>query len=181
MTIIDITRTIRINPEPSQSSNANDSDYATSGAHMGTHAVAFRRFLKNTGETIDKMPLEPYCGNCRVITVDEGELVTLEGLRGRIAGAERLLLHTGGSAYLCEEAAEYIASCGVKTLVTDALSVAPPDNEQEIHSILFNAGVAVIENAVLDRVEDGEYLLFAFPMKYGGRDDAPVRAVLITE
>ena len=61
------------------------------------------------------------------------------------------------------------------------LSVAPDDNERNIHELLMGGNVAVIENAVLDGVEDGDYLLFAFPVKYGGCDGAPVRAVLIAE
>lgn len=151
----------------------------TAGSHMGTHADAFSHFLEG-GATIDKMDLERYCGKCRVVTVTSGELITMDDIRGRIAGTQRLLLRTGG-ACLCEEAAEYIVSCGVKTLVTDALSVGPADNEAGIHRILFAGDVAVVENAVLDGVDDGEYLLFAFPVKYGGCDGAPVRAVLIAE
>jgi hypothetical protein len=34
----------------------------------------------------------------------------------------------------------------VKLLVTDAVSVAPRDNETEIHRILLGGGVAVREN-----------------------------------
>ena len=66
-------------------------------------------------------------------------------------------------------------------MLTDAVSVAPADNERSIHELLAGGEVAVIENVVLDDVEDGDYLLFAFPVKYGGCDGAPVRAVLIGE
>ena len=194
MKIIDITRTLQDAPlypgtEPAELTrlkaveNGDEYDLSTvrANVHTGTHADAFSHFMGAEGETIDKMPLELYCGKCRVISTPQDGLVTLDDLRGKIAGAEKVVLHTGGGAYLCEEAAEYLVSCGVKAVVTDALSVAPPDNEREVHMIVFNAGAAVIENAVLDGVEDGEYLMFAFPVKYGGSEAAPVRAVLITE
>lgn len=149
-------------------------------SHAGTHADAVSHFFEG-GQTIDAMPLEKYCGPCRVLTVPGDGLITLEDLRGRLSGAQRLALHTGGDAYLCEQAAEYIVACGIRALVTDAVSVGPGDNEAMIHGILMNGGVAIVENAVLDEVPDGDYLLFAFPMKYAGCDGAPVRAVLLRD
>lgn len=152
----------------------------TAGSHTGTHADAVSHFFVD-GCTIDAMPLENYCGPCRVLTVPGGDLITVDDLRGRLSGAQRLALHTGGNAYLCEQAAEYIVACGVRALVTDAVSVGPLDNEARIHGILMNGGVAIVENAVLDETPDGDYLLFAFPIKYGGCDGAPVRAVLLRD
>lgn len=191
MKIIDITRTVQEAPMHPGSAGVevkqdmieeggHNAGPITAGSHTGTHADAFSRFLTDSDVTIDKMPLENYCGKCRVISVPENALVTMEDVRGRIDGAERLVIHGGGGTFLCEEAAEYIAACRLKAVVTDAVSVAPSDNEESIHSILFEAGVAVIENAVLDGVEDGEYLIFAFPVKCGGCDGAPVRAVLLS-
>ena len=149
----------------------------TAGSHLGTHADAFSHFLPD-GAPIDEMPLENYCGACRVLTAEAEELIRLEDLRGRFGGVERILLRTGG-AFLCEQAASYIAQCGVKLLVTDALSVAPPDNEEAVHKLLMRGGVAIVENADLSGVQDGDYMIFAYPIKYGGCDGAPVRAVLL--
>ena len=150
------------------------------GSHAGTHADAFSHFLED-GITIDRMPLDLYCGPCRVLTVRSGELVTADELRGRLGGKEHVALRCGGRSFLSEEAAEYLAACGVKLLVTDAVSVGPSDNEAAIHMILMEHGVAIVENAVLSGVPDGDYLIFAFPVKYGGCDGAPVRAVLVCE
>lgn len=194
MRIIDITRTVQDAPVYPGSpelevvklrdvaeGDAYNSSLITAESHMGTHADAFNHFPAENDLSVDEMPLENYCGPCRVISVPADGLITLDDIRGKIDGAERIVLHGGGQAFLCEEAAEYIASCRVKLLVTDALSVAPHDNEASIHVTLFRAGVAVVENAVLDEVEDGEYLIFAFPVKYAGCDGAPVRAVLISK
>ncbi len=193
MKIIDITRTLQDAPvyykdqpakfELAQSIENGDECNAsviTAGVHLGTHADAFSHY-KADGTTIDKMPLEHYCGKCRVLTVPGDSLIKVSDIKGRLSGCERLVLRSGGTGFLCEQAAEYIAACGIKALATDAVSVAPDDNEKSIHDLLTEGNVAVIENVCLDDVADGDYLLFAFPVKYGGCDGAPVRAVLIGE
>lgn len=193
MRIIDISRTLQDAPlypkdeparfELSQSIEKGDDCNAsviTASVHMGTHADAFSHYLPE-GAAIDAMPLENYCGKCRVLTVPSDTLVKLGDIKGRLAGCERLVLRSGGSSFLCEQAAEYIAACGIKALLTDAVSVAPADNEWAVHKLLMEGEVAIIENVCLEGVEDGDYLLFAFPVKYGGCDGAPVRAVLIGE
>lgn len=193
MKIIDITRTLQEAPvyykdEPASfelvesMENGNECNVSriTAGVHLGTHADAFSHYMPE-GASIDKMPLENYCGKCRVLTVPSDTLVKLSDIKGRLAGSERLVLRSGGTSFLCEQAAEYIAACGIKALLTDAVSVAPEDNEASVHKLLMEGEVAIIENVCLDGVEDGDYLLFAFPVKYGGCDGAPVRAVLIGE
>ena len=193
MKIIDISRTLQEAPlypsdEPAkiesvqsiENGDACNGSVITASVHLGTHADAFSHFLAD-GTTIDKMPLEHYCGKCRVITVPGDSLVKLSDIKGRLAGSERIALRSEGTSFLCEQAAEYIAACGIKAVLTDAVSVAPDDNEESIHHLLMEGNVAVIENVTLEGVEDGDYLLFAFPVKYGGCDGAPVRAVLIAE
>ena len=189
MRIYDITRTLQEAPlYPGDSApqlmrqpgapGAPDRFLLTATAHSGTHADAFSHFLPESAG-IDAMPLELYCGACRVLTVSGGGLIRMDDLRGKLSGAERIALRGGGEAFLCEEAAEYVAACGVKAILTDAVSVGPADNEAMIHTILMRGGVAIVENVTLDAVADGDYLLFAFPMKLGGADGAPVRAVLV--
>ena len=151
------------------------------GSHMGTHADAYRHFLPDSDIGIDRMELFRYFGACRVVTVAENTMIGRAALEGRIEGCERLVLHGGGSSYLDTEAAEYIIAQGILTVVTDAWSVGSLGNEAEIHTPLLRAGLALVENVILDGVEDGEYTLCAFPLKIGGCDGAPVRAVLIQE
>lgn len=191
MRIYDITRTLQEAPvypgdeAPQLSRQALDGGVPdrftlTMNVHGGTHADAFSHFLPG-GESIDAMPLERYCGKCRVLRVPAEGLVRVEDLRGKLGGKRRIALMSGGSAFLCEAAAEYLAACEIKTVLTDAVSIAPPDNEAAVHTILMRAGIAIIENAVLDGVPEGDYLLFAFPLKLGGSDGAPVRAVLLDD
>ncbi len=63
------------------------------------------------GAGIDEMPLENYCGQCRILTV------TPENWSARtrsvpFGGVERIVLRTDGQAFLCEQAAEYLVQCG---------------------------------------------------------------------
>ncbi len=148
-------------------------------SHIGTHADAFCHFLKDSNISIEKMKLEHYYGRCIVMSFKPDTPIELSDVEGKLKNVERLVIHSGGFSYLTKQAAEYIANSDVITIVTDAWSVAPLDNEPEIHEIILGNDIAVIENVVLDDVEDGEYILSAFPVKYDGCDGAPVRAVLI--
>lgn len=193
MRLIDITRVVQEAPIYPGSSpvdivqvadiNKGDvynSSIITAGSHMGTHADALRHFLE--GEiAIAEMPLHHYLGPCRVVTVPADSLLEPSAFEGRLEGCLRLVIHGGGQSYLTRAAAEHLVAAGIITVVTDAWSVAPLDNEAEIHKILLGAKIAVVENVVLDNVPDGDYTLSCPPIKYAGCDGAPVRAVLMAD
>ena len=192
MKIIDITRTVQEAPlypgsspaiiervaDIQKGAHANVS-MITSGSHIGTHADAFSHFVKESDIGVDQMELFYYYGKCRVITVPENSIITKEMLKDKFNNCERLVIHGNGHSYLSKEAAEYIIEKAVITIVTDALSIAPRDNEVEIHNLILGSKIAVVENVILDGVADGDYTLCAFPIKFGDCDGAPVRAVLI--
>jgi arylformamidase len=148
-------------------------------SHLGTHADAFSHFIAG-GLDIERMPLEHYYGQAQVIRVLPKKILAREDFDGRIEqDIERIVLHGGGESYLSKEAADYLISRKIKTIVTDAWSVGPLDNEIQIHKTLFAANIAVIENVNLEAVTEGRYILSAFPVKIKGLDGALVRAVLI--
>ena len=192
MKIIDISRTVQEAPlypgsspvkvekisDMQKGAHANVS-MITSGSHIGTHADAFSHFLKDSNIGMDKMDLTHYYGPCRVVTVPENTMITPDLLEGKLDGCERFVIHGNKFSYLTKEAAQFIIDKSVITIVTDAMSIAPPGNEAEIHELILGAGIAVVENVILDGVEDGDYILCAFPIKYGDCDGAPVRAVLL--
>jgi len=194
MKLIDITRTVQEAPlYPGSSpvrvervSDINEGAHAnvskiTAGSHIGTHADAFNHFLKDSNIGMDKMDLNHYYGPCRVVTVPENTMITKEHLEGRIDNCERLVIHGNKFSYLTIEAAQYIIDKKVITIVTDAMSIGPPNNEAAVHNLVLGSAIAVVENVILDEVEDGDYTISAFPIKYGDCDGAPVRAVLIKE
>ena len=149
-------------------------------AHNGTHADAPFHFLHH-GKTIDELGLEPFVGMACVIE-HQGE-VTAEAageiLRtAKQAGAaERLLIK--GNAVVSTEAANVFAQAGILLLGVESQSVGPEEAPMAAHLALLGAGAALLEGLRMSDVPEGVYLLSAAPLKLGGADGAPCRAVLI--
>lgn len=137
-------------------------------AHNGTHVDAPSHFIAGGG-TAERIPLERCAGRCAVRIF--GGRVHADMLRG--IAAPRLLIK--GACEIMPDAAEAMAE---KFLLvgTEEQSVGAA----EVHRILLGKGVVLLEGLSLAAVAEGEYELFAFPLKLGGADGAPVRAVLRT-
>ena len=147
--------------------------------HTGTHIDAPLHF-DDEGEDIASMRISRFFGKCTVVTI-EGILTgdDMEQLLPHCS--RRLILHSSGKAFLSVSAARVIADSKLVLIGTDALSIAPPFDEAMPHIELARAGIAVLEGLFLDGVEDGEYTLSAFPLKLGGLEAAPCRAILMRE
>ena len=91
----------------------------------------------------------------------------------------RLILHGNGNTFLSHSAAIVLAESRIALVGTDAESIAPPFDEAKPHRELARAGIAVLENLNLENIDDGEYELCAFPIKLGGLEAAPCRAILL--
>jgi len=191
MKLIDITRIVQEAPvypgaaetkieRVTEISKGDNSNYSliTTNSHAGTHIDAFCHFVQD-GLTTEQMNLSLYYGSCRVLSFPRHSILQASDFEDKLEGVKRVAIHGGGYTYLDASAAEYILARGIKTIVTDAWSVAPLNNEVQIHRIFLQNGVAIVENVILDGVADGDYILCAFPINYGGCDGAPVRAVLI--
>lgn len=147
--------------------------------HNGTHIDAPLHY-DDEGEDIASMKLSRFCGKCTVVTI-EGVL-TGEDMERLLPHCERrLILHSSGKAFLSVSAARVIADSRLLLVGTDAMSIAPPFDERMPHLELARAGVAVLEGLYLEGVEDGSYTLSALPLKLGGLEAAPCRAVLMRE
>lgn len=193
MRFIDITRTVQEAPvypgsEPFCMTPVTEIDgteefnitMLQGDSHLGTHMDAPRHALTG-GISIDQTDLSLYYGPCHVVTVPAHTMLTAAHLQQLSSDCTRLLLKTGGSSYLTEQAAHFLTQQELCLLGTDGLSAAPPDNEGPIHRILLQHGIALLENLQLEHVPDGSYILCAFPLKISGGDGSPVRAVLISE
>jgi arylformamidase len=170
---------------------ANVSEVAM-GAHTGTHMDGPIHFVRE-GRRLDEMPLTATIGRARVIEIRDpesikpGELYP-HGLRRN----ERILFKTQNSArrwssadfvedfvYVSQEAARYLAGCGIRTVGVDYLSVGGFRKDgEETHRALLEAGIWVIEGLDLSEVEPGEHELVCLPIKIEHSDGAPARAIL---
>ena len=144
--------------------------------HAGTHIDAPLHFNEE-GSAIDSLRLNTFYGKCTVISV-EGVL-TGDDMERLLPYCKRRILFRGeGNTYLSESAAIVLAESKVVLVGTDAESIAPPFDEIRPHRELARAGIAILENLNLSTIDDGEYDLCAFPIKLGGLEAAPCRAIL---
>ncbi len=144
--------------------------------HAGTHIDAPLHFYED-GNAVDDIRLNTFYGKCTVITV-EG-ILTGEDMERLLPYCKRRLLFRGlGKTFLSQSAAIVLAESKVVLVGTDAESIAPPFDVARPHRELARAGIAVLENLNLEDIDDGEYDLCAFPVKLGGLEAAPCRAIL---
>ena len=144
--------------------------------HAGTHIDAPLHFWED-GSPVDDLRLNTFYGKCTVISV-EGILTGDDMERLLPYCKRRVLFHGDGKTYLSHSAAIVLADSKVVLVGTDADSIAPPFDESRPHRELARAGITVLENLNLSAIDDGEYELCAFPVKLGGLEAAPCRAIL---
>lgn len=164
------------------------------GAHSGTHIDAPMHFVRDAAP-IDRVPLEPLIGPARVIDIPDAvqSINSAELNRHEWKGAQRVLFRTRSSlrgwmksptfhrdfAYVAPDAAQLLADAGVKLVGVDYISAeqfgAPAPMT---HRILLGRGIPIVEGLALEQVRPGDYDLIVLPIKVGGHEGAPARAVL---
>ncbi len=157
--------------------------------HTGTHVDAPFHF-DDAGATVDALDLAPFLGPCAVLDVAGRDPIRIEDLaRAPLAAAPRILLRTGGwpdrSRFpeaiptLAPDVPEYLRGRGVVLIGLDVPSVDPIDSKGlPIHHALAGSGIAILEAVDLEGVAEGVYELIALPLRLGGADGSPVRAIL---
>ena len=164
------------------------------GAHSGTHVDAPMHFVAN-GAPVDRVPLERLIGPARVIEIaDDVQAITASELaKHEWRGAPRILFRTRSSirgwmtsplfhrdfAFIAADAAQLLADANVQLVGIDYLSAeqfgAPAPRA---HQILLGKGIPIVEGLLLTNVRGGDYDMIVLPMKVGGHEGAPARAVL---
>jgi kynurenine formamidase len=170
------------------------------GSHSGTHVDAPYHFIED-GERIDTMDARLFFGPAVVMDVrgkGPRERITVEDLRpyeDRLSEGVVAVLRTGwderyGTAryydhpFLDRRAAQLIVDAGARTVAVDALNVdetvleGPHPEGYPVHHLILGAGGVIAENLTnLEAVDFPDPFLSLLPMKLGGSDGAPVRAV----
>lgn len=163
--------------------------------HAGTHVDAPHHFVTGTG-TIESLPLDVLVGEAQVVELPpEVDLITADVLKnaGIQDGAQRVLFKTRNSQYwvrqektfqkdfvaLSPDAASFLVERGVRLVGIDYLSIAPFSEGRLTHEILLKAKLVILEGTNLSEVPAGQYELCCLPLKLGGSDGAPTRAILI--
>lgn len=164
-------------------------------AHTGTHLDAPAHFIAG-GAGVETLDLNVLIGPALVVDAGDADLLTAEVLQ-RLpipAGAQRVLFKTRSSALwdraedgfvedfvaVSGDGVQWLVDRGVRLVGIDYLSIAPFSDPTPCHQILLGAGVIPVEGLDLRQIDPGEYQLICLPMKIGGSDGAPCRAVLIS-
>lgn len=157
--------------------------------HCGTHADAPYHFIDD-GARSAEVALEAFVGRCLVIEARHEEAVRADDLDGLDFSVHRRFLFktrrpcTATSwrddfTFMGVDAAERLVEGGALLAGLDTPSMDAMDSKTlDAHKVLCGGGVALLENLALAGVEPGSYELIAPPVKIGGSDSAPVRALL---
>ena len=147
--------------------------------HSGTHIDAPLHFY-DEGSSIDNIRLNTFFGKCTVISVSG--ILTGEDMERLLPYCKRrVLFHGEGKTFISNSAAIVLAESRVVLVGTDAQSIAPSFDEERTHRELARAGIVILENLNLSAIDDGEYDLCAFPIKLGGLEAAPCRAIILEQ
>lgn len=160
-------------------------------SHCGTHVDPPRHFIEGAAG-VDQLRLELLVGEALVVEFPgvkevgrrELEQVPLEGVR-------RLLIKTGNArlwrdpefspdfASLSQDGAEFLVEKGVRLVGIEYLSIEKYNGSGEVHRLLLEHGVIVIEGLNMEEAHPGRYDLVCLPLRLKDGDGAPARAVLI--
>jgi arylformamidase len=164
------------------------------GAHSGTHIDAPMHFVRD-GATIDRVPLEPLIGPARIIDIPDNvqAINAVELGRHDWKGAERVIFRTRSAlrgwmhdptfhrdfAYVAPDAARLLADANVKLVGVDYISAEQFGAPAPLtHRTLLGKGIPIVEGLNLDNIQAGDYDVIVLPMKVGGHEAAPARAVV---
>ncbi|WP_227002580.1 arylformamidase [Salicibibacter kimchii] len=159
--------------------------------HTGTHVDAPFHF-DNEGNGILDLDLNVFIGKARLIDVTHCqesigpkafEALDLETFPPRV------LLRTSlpndrerfpeKIPYLEPDIAVLLKEKGVRFIGIDAPSVDPLDSKAlPAHHALFEHGIHILENVMLDRLAPGNYEFVALPLPLADADGSPVRAAV---
>jgi arylformamidase len=144
-------------------------------AHNGTHIDAPYHF-HDDGKTIEEMDLDKCIGKCSVVDFfKQPDILEMEEILK--VSEKRLLLK--GNIIVTLELAKLFNKFKMELIGVEGQSVAPAETTAEVHLELLKNEVVLLEGIRLGEVPEGKYLLSAAPIKLGGCEGAPCRAVLI--
>jgi kynurenine formamidase len=166
-------------------------------ANTGTYLDApFHRYAQ--GKDLAQLPLESLADLDGVVvrlSAGAGRAITRQAFEGVEIDGKAVLVQTGwdvhwrtdqyltGHPFLTADAAEYLASRGVRLVGIDSLNIDDTaDLGRPVHSTLLGAGVPIVEHMCnLARLPEQDFRFFAVPAKVAGFGSWPVRAFGVAE
>ncbi len=161
----------------------------TIGSHTGTHIDALSH-IKAGGAGTDSYQLDQMIGKAEVIDLTEKERIILAADLPETT-QERILIKTSNSfapvdqfdsnfVALSDSAAQELVNRGIKLVGIDGPSIKKKGVCDNVHALLLETGIIILEGLYLEHVSAGTYELLCLPLAVQNLDGASVRAVLRT-
>jgi len=158
------------------------------GLHTGTHIDAHLHMSEN-GDTIENVKLSKLISKVRVLDFTHlNDGITAEDLMKKDIEKENFILFKTRNSfedtfnrkfiYLEKSGAEYLKDKSLAGVGTDSLGIERSQPGHPTHKILMENGIIIIEGLRLKDIKEGEYMMYALPLKIRGGDGAPARVVL---
>jgi len=170
------------------SKNGVNESKITLGLHTGTHIDAHLHMSEN-GDTIENVMLSKLIGKVMVLDFTHlNDGITAENLKEKdIEKGSFIFFKTRNSfedrfnhkfIYLEKSGAEYLKDKDLAGVGTDSLGIERSQPGHPTHKTLMESGIIIIEGLRLKDIKEGEYMMYALPLKIRGGDGAPARVVL---
>ena len=178
-----------------------DSDFKTGASayetrleinmHTGTHLDRPLHMIEG-GATLDTLELEQVITGCKVfdLTEVEGGISKEDLEKLDIEKGDFVLLKTKNSfediletdfIYVDKTGASYLKDKEVKGVGIDSLGIERDQVGHPTHKTLLANNIVILEGLRLKDIQEGDYFLFAAPLKIDGVEGAPVRAILLKD
>ena len=163
--------------------------WVKTSTHVGTHVDAPYHYDER-GARVGAFDPEVFVGACVVDDAVGRAQLDVDAVRGiELRGVPRVLFKTRDRSDAerfhhdfpvpTEALVAHLAAAHVRLVGLDAPSFDRADSKGlPIHHALGRAGIANVENLVLDGVSPGRYELLAAPVRWVDLDAAPIRALL---
>jgi arylformamidase len=159
--------------------------------HMGTHVDPPLHYFDRAA-SVDAICLEILVGPGIILDMRGTSVIDRVALEQSDAAKHtRILLKTDNGCKLLEstftedyvslseDGAQYLVDRGVKLVGIDYLSIEPyADVSAPVHRILLQAGVLIVEGALLAHIPAGPCKIYCLPLKISGADGAPARLIV---
>ena len=169
--------------------------------HTGTHVDAPKHFLDNV-PCIDEIGLGRFFGTCRLFRcgdVPSSREITLAEVQSSgfdLREGDIFVLATGIEAlaekkeyntlypFPSKDLVQWLIAKKIRAYMTDATSLDSIDAEgSPNHHLILGAGIPIVENLcnLKELPTDRPFVICALPLKLGGREGAPCRAVALPD
>ncbi len=150
--------------------------------HNGTHIDAPKHFIKD-GKDIENIEINKFVGFAYVtthngiITKEKALIIMNKAIELDKEASKKILIK--GDGIVSSEAAQIFLEYNVELIGTELTSVGDPNAPMEVHKILLEKEVVLLEGLNLNKIDEGIYFLNCAPLSIKNAEGSPTRAILI--